>query len=148
MKSIRPALLIICLSILYSCASSDVLRPQNNLYCDRFLIYDMCSRDIDEDGVLEFVYFEDDMQIFMYREGAQPMFPDEMPVHVCAQPMDEELVATTSRVFYVNDETGIIEKTDIKGAMMLKYIAYLPRVASCQMEAEAEAEAENAEQGN
>ena len=48
--------------------------------------------------------------------------------------MDEELIATTSRVFYVNEETTYLERQDIRGAMMLKYISYMPRVVTCNLQ--------------
>ncbi|MEC8950065.1 MAG: hypothetical protein VYC30_03695, partial [Pseudomonadota bacterium] len=54
----------------------------------------------------------------------------------CAQLMDEELIATTSRVFYVNEETTYLERQDIRGAMMLKYISYMPRVVTCNLQNE------------
>lgn len=72
----------------------------------------------------------------MYREGMEGRFPSNLEVHQCAQAMDEDLVATTSRLFFIDDETSFIEKQDIRGSMMIKYIAYMPRVSACNMQAE------------
>jgi hypothetical protein len=51
-------------------------------------------------------------------------------------PMEEDLIATTSRVFYIDDSSSLLEKTDIRGAMMLKYMVKLPEVTACNMRAD------------
>ncbi len=102
-------------------------------YCDNFLIYDMCARDLSGNGVVDLVYFTDSLEVFMYRPGAENRVPDELGVHRCVQPMDEELIATTSRLFYIDEETTLLEKQDIRGAMLLKYMAYMPEVTACNL---------------
>ena len=42
--------------------------PINNVYCDNFLIYEMCAEDLDNDGIVEHVYFADTFEVFLYRE--------------------------------------------------------------------------------
>ncbi len=121
-------------------------RPVSDLYCDSFLVYDMCATDTNRDGVVDLVYFSDDMQVFMYREGADRRIPRHLRRHRCAVLMDEDLVATTSRLFFIDEETSAIEKTDIRGAMLLKYIAYMPEVSACNRRFE-EAEAAAADEG-
>ena len=115
------------------------LRPLNAEYCDNFLIYDMCARDTDRDGVVEVVYFTDTREVFMYHPESEGNYPSDLGLHRCAMPMDEEVVTTTNRVFYVDDSTTFLEKQDIKGAMMLKYVAFLPEVTACNLRAEQEA---------
>jgi hypothetical protein len=39
----------------------------------------------------------------------------------------------------VDDSTTFLEKQDIKGAMMLKYVAFMPEVTACNLRAEQEA---------
>ena len=120
--------------MLASCGSlPEGQRPTNALYCDNYLMYDMCAEDQNRDGIVDFVYFTDSEEIFMFREGVQERYRGNRDVHRCAQTMDENLVATTSRVFYVDDETSFLERQDIKGAMMIKYIAYMPEVTACNM---------------
>ena len=109
-------------------------RPVSSLYCENFLIYDMCAQDLNGDGVVEYVYFEDTKNVFMYREGTDVDIPTDLSLHPCAQLMDEELIATTSRVFYMNEETTYLERQDIRGAMMLKYVSYMPRVVTCNLQ--------------
>ena len=114
-------------------------RPLNAEYCDNFLIYDMCARDTNRDGVVEVVYFTDTREVFMYHPESEGNYPSDLGLHRCAMPMDEEVVATTNRVFYVDDSTTFLEKQDIKGAMMLKYVAFMPAVTACNLRAEQEA---------
>jgi hypothetical protein len=136
--------------LLTSCSSlPDGARPVNAEYCDNFLIYDMCARDVNRDGVVDVVYFTDTKEVFIYHPDREGNLPNDLGVHRCVMPMDEDIVATTNRVFYVDESTPFLEKQDIKGAMMVKYVANLPEVTACnlraeQAEAEAEAEAEAA----
>lgn len=133
-----PLLLSACGSF-----SIDGLRPVNALYCDNFLIYDMCARDTNRDGVVDFVYFSDTREVFMYRSDWEGEFPDQHGTHRCAMAMDEDLVVTTSRLFYIDEDTTYLEKQDIRGAMMIKYIAYMPEVSACNMRAEKEQSADS-----
>ena len=115
------------------------LMPLNAEYCDNFLIYDMCARDTNRDGVVEVVYFTDTREVFMYHPESEGNYPSDLGLHRCAMPMDEEVVATTNRVFYLDDSTTFLEKQDIKGAMMLKYVAIMPEITACNLRAEQEA---------
>ncbi len=134
MNTMRLSLVSLILLILSSCGLVTLAdRPMNDLYCDNFLVYDMCARDVDHDGVVDLVYFPDSLDVIMYRGGAELNVPAELGMHRCAILMDEQLVATTSRVFYVDEETTYLERQDIRGAMLIKYIAYLPGVTACNM---------------
>ena len=110
--------------------------PINNVYCDNFLVYEMCAEDLDNDGIVEHVYFADTYEVFLYRKGAKEIIPDRLDMHRCIRAMDEGLVATTNRVFGVTDDTTYLEKQDIRGAMMIKYFAYLPEITACNLRAE------------
>ena len=136
-NSSRVALLVCSLVLLNACAGSFLVeRPANNHYCDNFLIYEMCIQDTDGDGLVEYTYFGESREVFMFREGAEDMLPTDMPLHRCARAMDEELVEVSSRIFYIDEESSYIEKTDIRGALMLKYMVRLPEVAACNLRAE------------
>lgn len=108
----------------------------NNLYCDNFLIYNMCASDPNNDGVVDFVYFTDSEEVFMFNEGGLERKPSGQPVHRCVKQMEDDLVATTSRLFYLDDNSSALEKTDIRGSMMVKYLAYLPEITACNLRAE------------
>ena len=136
-KSIlRVTLSLGLVSYLVACNSIKLLStsPINNVYCDNFLIYEMCAEDTDNDGIVEHVYFADTSEVFLYRQGAKESIPDRLDMHRCVRAMDEELVSTTNRVFGVTDETTFLEKQDIRGAMMLKYVSYMPRVVTCNLQ--------------
>ena len=144
MKSIRSisSRIIFALTgaaLLTSCAGNYVgKRPVNSLYCDNFMIYEMCARDTDRDGIVEYVYFDDSKEIFMYRDALPRRLPRDIGVHRCARAMDESLVATTSRMFHIDEDTSLLEKTDIRGSLMIKYIAWMPEVTACNMRADTE----------
>jgi hypothetical protein len=141
MMSIRLALVPLSLLSYTACGflGGTGVYPETSLYCDNFLIYKLCARDMNNDGVVEFVYFQESEEVFMWRPGARDEIPPEMKIHKCAQPMEDSLAAITSRVFFVNEDTSFIERQDIKGAMMIKYMAKLPGVTTCNMRAEQEA---------
>jgi len=131
--------LFVYIALMTACGSFvNSPRPLNAEYCDNFLIYDMCARDTNHDGVVEVVYFTDTKEVFMYHPESKGNYPSDLGLHRCATMMDEELVATTNRVFYVDDSTPFLERQDIKGAMMLKYVANMPEITACNLRAEQE----------
>ena len=116
-------------------------RPTNSLYCDNFMVYEMCVTDLNGDGVTEFVYFAGSQQAFMYRPGALRRLPKTLSMHPCAAEMGEEMVRTTSRMFYIDETTTLLEKTDIRGTLLLKYMAALPEITACNLRREADTDA-------
>ena len=137
MQLIRLSIVLLSLLALTACGLGTAgVSPTTSLYCDNFLLYKMCARDMDRDGIVEFVYFEESEVVFMWREGARDDIPADMEIHECAETMDPELVATTNRVFFVDDETSYLERQDIRGGMMIKYITALPRVVACKLRAD------------
>lgn len=130
---------------LAGCGSLPIgMQPTNSEYCDNYLIYDMCARDMSGNGIVDLVYFSDTLEVFMFRPGADDNVPSELGVHRCAMPMDEDLIATTSRLFYIDEETSFLERQDIRGAMLIKYVTYMPEVTACNMRADrAEASAQD-----
>ncbi len=142
---IKSTSVLVLLIVLAGCQYSLEGRGlTNNLYCDRFLIYNMCASDPNRDGVVDFVYFEDSNEVFMYTDRGLTRKPEEQGIHRCAEKMEEELVEITSRLFYVNDDTPALEKTDIRGAMTLRYLAKLPEITACNLRAEQAEERMNA----
>ena len=133
MRKTGPQHLLLIVLWLSACASTpmDTTVPVANLYCDNFLIYDMCAQDIDGDGIVEWVYFEDTNEIFLVREGVEEPLPTELAEHRCMQKMDDAIVHNTSQLFYISDDTNYIERADIKSALMFSYVGYMPRVMRC-----------------
>jgi hypothetical protein len=129
--------LVLLLGLLSSCQYSlDGRSLTNNLYCDNFLLYKMCASDPNRDGVVDFVYFEKTDAVFMYTDAGLARKPDELPMHRCAEKMEDDLVAITSRLFYVDDTTPVLEKSDIRGAMTIRYMAKLPEITACNLRAD------------
>ncbi|MEQ8312670.1 MAG: hypothetical protein RL839_16720 [Gammaproteobacteria bacterium] len=144
MKSIRNFFALFIATLLIACSSiPEGARPVSAEYCDNFLIYDMCARDLSRNGVVDLVYFTDTLEVFMFRPGAEENIPDDLGVHRCVRPMDDELVATTSRLFYIDEETTYLERQDIRGAMLLKYMAYMPEVTACNLRHDRAEETDN-----
>ncbi|PCI72959.1 MAG: hypothetical protein COB20_16515 [SAR86 cluster bacterium] len=136
-SSIRVVALVTSSLFLASCAGTYLgERPANNLYCANFVLYEMCALDSNRDGIVDYTYFQESKEIFMYRNRLPRRIPSGFRVHRCAMPMEEDLVVTTSRVFYIDDSSSLLEKTDIRGAMMLKYMTKLPEVTACNMRAD------------
>lgn len=124
-------LLSLSVTLVYCSSSLDMSRPVSDFYCDNFLIYDMCAQDLDQDGKVELVFFTDTQEVFLYRDVTDAELPATLSMHRCAQPMNEDIVRNASRLFYISDQTGYLERNDIKSSLMLSYVSYLPRVAGC-----------------
>jgi hypothetical protein len=136
-SSIRTVVLLGGYLLLAGCSTAHLAnRPANALYCDNFVLYEMCASDSNRDGIVDYTYFQESKEIFMYRDRLPRRIPVGFGVHRCAMPMEEDLIATTSRVFYIDESSSLLEKTDIRGAMMLKYMTKLPEVTACNMRAE------------
>lgn len=120
------------LFLLAGCASSlDMSSPVSDFYCDNFLVYEMCAQDLNKDGEVELVFFTDTNEVFLYRGGTEPVLSGALSMHRCAQPMNEDIIRNTSRLFYISDETTYLERSDIRGSLMMSYVSFLPRLAGC-----------------
>lgn len=119
--------------VVAACTSTpgDLRQPVSALYCDNFLIYDMCAQDLDDDGTVELVYFADTNEVFLWREGADKSLPEKLLMHRCAQQMDDDIINNTSELFFISDETNYIERADIKSALMFSYAVFMPQVIRC-----------------
>ncbi len=95
--------------------------------CDSFLIYTMCLTDRAEDGDVDFVYFADDLQIFMYRPDEQ--LPGNMPIHKCARPIDGPLQGYGNALLY--EDLSLLEEMDVKRKLLLAYMSAKNEVDEC-----------------
>lgn len=124
--------------LLTACASGERERalPVNTLVCDSFLIYDMCAQDLNGDGEVEFVWFADTYEVFLFREDTAHRVPDDLTLHRCAQQMNDDIVRNASMLFFIDDDTGHVARLDIKGALIASYMSYIPRVNRCNAQYE------------
>jgi len=124
--------LILSALLLCSCGTTPVANPNlSSLFCDRYLIYPMCTQDVTGNGRADFVYFEDSQEIFLFNRKLVRQVPSHLTMHECAQTMDRKLIDATSLLLTVNDETGFFRRAEIKNGIFFHYMRYLPRVARC-----------------
>ena len=118
--------------LLCACSSTPTQYPAvNTLYCDRYLFYPMCALDITNNGVTDFVYFEDSQQIFLFNQQLVSRKPDHLMLHECAQSMDKPLINATSQLLTVSDNTNFLRRSEIKNGIFYHYMRYLPRINRC-----------------
>lgn len=146
MIPVRFSIIVLAGLSLPHCATvREYLGAETSLYCDNFMVYDMCVRDLDRDGVADFIYFSDSREVFLSREEALAELPADLGVHRCMQFMDAELVATTSRMLLIDEETPLLERTDIRGALLLRYMGLMPAITECQLSRQGEANGSEAD---
>ena len=80
MKKLLRVLVVLSLLVVVSACTLGIFgaRPVSSLYCENFLIYDLCAQDLDGDGVVEYVYFEDSRDVFIYRKGTDAEIPTDL----------------------------------------------------------------------
>ena len=64
---IRETLLRGAILSLAACNSIKLVSTNTNVYCDNFLAYEMCAEDTENDGIVEYVYFADTLEVFLFR---------------------------------------------------------------------------------
>ena len=96
--------------------------------CGSFFVYEMCLRDTLGDRRVDYLFFADTEEIFMYRPGAD--LPKEMPVHRCAVPMRESVVTHSSTLLY-GEDLSLLQEMDVKRKLLLSYMAARDGVDAC-----------------
>jgi hypothetical protein len=96
--------------------------------CGSFFVYSMCMIDQAGDHRVDYMYFADDHTIFMYQPGTT--LPANMPLHRCARPMSEDVVAHSSRLLY-GDDLNLLEEMDVKRKLLVSYMAAKGDVDEC-----------------
>ena len=99
--------------------------------CDAFFIYIICVGDIDRSGDVDYAYFGDDYQIFMYAQAMrEPLNALGQPWHRCVIPMSERTRNYGSRLLY-SEELGLSERLAIKGKLLRSYRASQGAIEAC-----------------
>lgn len=106
-------------------------QPSTSLYCDSYLIYRMCAMDIDKNGDVDFMYFEDTNEIFMISAEYNGERFENFIYHECLQPMDDAIRNASSELLFINKSSGALKKTQLKTRLMLNYTRYLPDINHC-----------------
>ncbi len=129
---LRRILALALVSLTTACASTQ--RAENAAAdnpglttCDSFMVYTMCMTDRARDGDVDYVYFADDLQIFMFRPDEQ--LPGHMPLHRCARPIEGELQDYGNALMY--EDLNLLEEMDVKRKLLLAYISAKGEVDEC-----------------
>jgi hypothetical protein len=96
--------------------------------CGSFFVYDMCMTDARGDQRVDYIYFADSKEVFMYSAGAS--LPRELPLHRCAMEMQEDVVAQSSSLLY-GENLGLLQEMDVKRKLLLSYMAAKSDVDGC-----------------
>lgn len=114
-----------------ACATTpDDVRPAGKEHCESFFIYVLCISDLDMDGQVDYMYFDDTRDIFMYAESMLTQVTEVLPLHPCAIPMSASTRDLSSQLLY-SDGLGISAKLALKGKMAVSYRAAQPAVDAC-----------------
>ena len=128
----RPMLMAVAL-ILVGCAQTPSMSPQQSAgktVCDTYLIQSMCVQDLQDDGVVDLIYFTDSEEIFMYQSGKKDVVAGVMPFHRCAVPLDAGMQATTNRILN-REDLSLTEELSITMELITNYLAAKPSIDAC-----------------
>jgi hypothetical protein len=98
--------------------------------CEAFFIYSICIADRDDSGDVDYVYFGDDLQVFMYDAEQEDELRSAHLFHRCAVPMSAETRDLSSQLLY-GDDLGLSERLALKGKLIRSYRAAQPAVDAC-----------------
>ncbi|MFK8041644.1 hypothetical protein [Congregibacter sp.] len=116
---------------LAGCASTpDDMRPPGKEHCESFFIYVLCISDLDIDGKVDYMYFDDTREIFMYADTMLDQLNAVLPLHACAVPMSETTRELSSQLLYSND-IGLSARLAVKAKLAVSYRAAQPAIDAC-----------------
>ena len=98
--------------------------------CERFFIYSICIADRDRSGGVDYIYFGDDFQVFMYTPEIETELRAIEPFHPCAVQMSRETEALSSQLLY-SDGLNLSDRLSVKGQLLRNYRAAQPAVDAC-----------------
>lgn len=98
--------------------------------CESFFIYEICIADLDRDRAVDFMYFGDDLQIFMYDRDQREALADLQPFHACAVPMSSDIRETSTQLLY-GDDLPLTRRLALKGSLLKDYRAAQPAIDAC-----------------
>lgn len=102
------------------------------LYCARYLIYDLCAIDLDHNGSTDALYFDDTKEVFMYDLLYEARVLTQFDMHPCAQIMDDGMKAASTQILTIQDDTPFLEKLSIQKTLIEQYSRYTPKVRACK----------------
>ena len=133
MTTIRTVCLLLLVALTTACASTQqaesVAREQQTgeIACDSFFVYTMCMTDRARDGDVDYVWFADDNQIFMYRPGET--LPADMSIHRCARPIEGPVQGYGNALMY--EDLSLLQEMDVKRKLLVEFMAAKDEVDDC-----------------
>lgn len=98
--------------------------------CENFFMYSVCIADRNEDGSVDYIYFGDDFQVFMYTSEIEAELRPIEPFHVCAVKMSDETRDLSSQLLY-SEGMGLSDRLSVKGRLLSSYRNAAPAVEAC-----------------
>lgn len=129
-RTALPGAFVGSLLLLLSCASTDGPARLGTLRCERFFVYSLCVSDLDRDGRVDFMYFDDSREIFMYADEERAALDGLLPFHDCAIPMSTSTREYSSALLYGSD-LPLSERLALKGRLLRNYRDAQPAVEAC-----------------
>ncbi|MEO1082213.1 MAG: hypothetical protein AAFY29_21830 [Pseudomonadota bacterium] len=124
------SLIAIALAVIAGCATQPDSTLVGSHRCESFLIYEVCVADLDENGNVDFIYFGDDLQVFMYHDAQERALRAVQPFHECAVTMSADTRDLSSELLYGEGLT-LTQRLSIKGRLIGSYRAARPAVSAC-----------------
>jgi len=121
------------LVLLGGCAASmpdKTAAPAGKLSCGGFFVYEMCAQDLYGRGEVDFLYFADTSEIFMYRKGADLSAVRPLTLHRCAMQMPEDTLLYSTQLLY-GEQLTLLEEMDVKSKLLFSYLAAKEQVDEC-----------------
>lgn len=113
-------------------ATTSVGRQEvTDLYCLNYFVYQMCVRDVDDDGTADLMYFNDTKEIFMLSPEYEHASFAGLTMHRCLQTMNHDIRQASSKLLYIDKNSGAFYKARVKSQLMLAYTHYLPKINHC-----------------
>lgn len=142
----KASILLIIVTMLAACSSTpntpdaassaDSAAP-DRVVCDSYLMQPMCVQDLSGDATVDFIYFTDTNEIFMYREGHKEAVAKVMPLHRCAVPLNPGMQATTNQILH-RKNLSLTEELDITRKLIVNFVAAKPDIDACNARYEQE----------
>lgn len=105
-------------------------RPVGELRCESFFIYDLCVADLDRNGDVDYMYFDDSREIFMFEPTMRADLARVLPFHPCAIPMSDNNRRYSSQLLY-SDSLSFSQRLSVKAKLAVSYRAAQPAVSAC-----------------
>lgn len=123
-------------AVLAACSSVKQPDPQGNEalvseYCGRYLFYQICTEDLNNDSLVDVSFFPDGREVMLYAPDVkeEDLKEANLTFHDCAQPMDEPLIEASTQLLRVPNQPKLLKKA--KNDLFGHYLRYLPQVTAC-----------------